>query len=127
MEIWVGALKPRMLALTGRKADGWIPSSSYAPSEKLPEMNRRIDEAASAAGRAPGQIRRMYNVSGRITTGERAGYLEGPVDDWVSELIRLVELGGMDSFIFAPQQPGEEQIRLFAEQVVPRVRSHFQG
>src|SRR3954447_22936995 len=29
IEIWLGAYKPRMLRLTGRKADGWLPSLSY--------------------------------------------------------------------------------------------------
>ena len=28
--IWVGAYKPRMLRLTGRLADGWLPSQGYA-------------------------------------------------------------------------------------------------
>src|SRR4051812_47618008 len=29
MEIWLGAYKPRMLRLTGAKADGWLPSLGY--------------------------------------------------------------------------------------------------
>jgi alkanesulfonate monooxygenase SsuD/methylene tetrahydromethanopterin reductase-like flavin-dependent oxidoreductase (luciferase family) len=29
--IWVGAYKPKMLKLTGRVADGWLPSLSYLP------------------------------------------------------------------------------------------------
>lgn len=124
MEIWIGAVGPRMLALTGRLGDGWIPSSSYVPPEKLPESNRRIDAAAEQAGRDPRQIRRLYNVVGRITPGERGGYLEGPVDYWAAELRRLVDECGMDSFLFGPQDPSEEQIRRFAEEVVPRVRGH---
>ncbi|HZW04089.1 MAG TPA: LLM class flavin-dependent oxidoreductase [Anaerolineaceae bacterium] len=122
MQIWIGATGPRMLALTGRLGDGWIPSSAYVPPEKLPALNRRIDAAAAKAGRHPGQIRRLYNVSGRITTGERGGYLEGPADYWAAELRRLADECGMDSFIFAPQTPGEEQIRRFAEEVAPRLR-----
>jgi alkanesulfonate monooxygenase SsuD/methylene tetrahydromethanopterin reductase-like flavin-dependent oxidoreductase (luciferase family) len=125
MQIWIGASGPRMLALTGRLADGWIPSSSYVPPEKLPEMNRRIDEAALQAGRDPAKIRRLYNLMGRITGGERGGYLEGPVGYWVAELVRLAREYRMDSFIFAPQEPTEEQIRLFAGQVVPAVRDEL--
>lgn len=123
MEIWIGAVGPRMLALTGELGDGWVPSSSYVPPEKLPESNRRIDAAAERAGRDPRQIRRLYNVVGRITSGERGGYLEGPVDYWVDELRRLAGECGMDSFIFSPHEASEEQIRLFAEEVVPRVRA----
>ena len=29
VQIWLGALKPRMLRLTGRLADGWLPSLGY--------------------------------------------------------------------------------------------------
>ncbi len=122
IQIWIGAVQSRMLALTGRCCDGWIPSSSYIPPEKLPEKNSRIDEAALKAGRDPGKIRRLYNVMGRITEGERGGFLEGPVDYWVEELSRLASDFRVDSFIFSPQDVTEDQIRLFAEQVVPKVR-----
>src|SRR3712207_4513022 len=45
--IWVGALKPRMLRLVGRKADGWLPSLPYVKSlAELAEANAIIDEAA---------------------------------------------------------------------------------
>lgn len=44
--IWVGAYKPRMLRLTGRLADGWFPSSPYAPPAALAEMTRILDGAA---------------------------------------------------------------------------------
>ena len=30
VEVWLGAYKPRMLALTGARADGWVPSMGYA-------------------------------------------------------------------------------------------------
>jgi alkanesulfonate monooxygenase SsuD/methylene tetrahydromethanopterin reductase-like flavin-dependent oxidoreductase (luciferase family) len=39
MSIWVGAHQPRMLRLTGRTADGWLPSSPYLPPEHLPQAN----------------------------------------------------------------------------------------
>ena len=123
IQIWIGATGPRMLALTGRLGDGWIPSTSYVPPQKLAQSNRRIDDAAVGAGRDPKSVRRLYNVMGRITDGERGDYLEGPVDYWATELARLFQDEGMDSFIFAPLDPSEEQIRRFAEEVVPQVRA----
>ena len=36
VEIWLGAYKPRLLRLTGRVADGWLPSMGYAAPEALP-------------------------------------------------------------------------------------------
>src|SRR4051812_24178500 len=47
IEIWLGAYKPRMLRLTGTKADGWLPSMGYLELEQLPDMNARIDESAA--------------------------------------------------------------------------------
>jgi alkanesulfonate monooxygenase SsuD/methylene tetrahydromethanopterin reductase-like flavin-dependent oxidoreductase (luciferase family) len=51
--IWVGAYGPRMLRLVGRLADGWVPSASYLPPERLADAQARIDDAAAAAGRGP--------------------------------------------------------------------------
>jgi alkanesulfonate monooxygenase SsuD/methylene tetrahydromethanopterin reductase-like flavin-dependent oxidoreductase (luciferase family) len=59
--IWLGAYKRRMLQLTGRAADGWIPSLGYAAPEDLARMNRTIDAAAGAAGRDPAEIRRLQH------------------------------------------------------------------
>jgi alkanesulfonate monooxygenase SsuD/methylene tetrahydromethanopterin reductase-like flavin-dependent oxidoreductase (luciferase family) len=62
--LWVGAYGPRMLRLTGRLGDGWLPSvgGSYLAAEDVPERQRRIDEAARRAGRDPGDIVRAANV-----------------------------------------------------------------
>ncbi|MGH3115428.1 MAG: LLM class flavin-dependent oxidoreductase, partial [Gaiellaceae bacterium] len=57
--IWLGVGRPRALALTGRLADGWVPSLFWATPELVPAMMRRIDEGAAAAGRDPSEIRRV--------------------------------------------------------------------
>jgi alkanesulfonate monooxygenase SsuD/methylene tetrahydromethanopterin reductase-like flavin-dependent oxidoreductase (luciferase family) len=121
--IWLGAVGPRMLALTGRRADGWIPSSSYVPPERLPDLQARIDEAAVAAGRDPALVKRLYNVDGRITTGVLHGFLDGPPDHWVEVLAGLALNDGLDTFIFWPREAPGEQLRRFAEDVVPGVRA----
>src|SRR5919108_6262940 len=100
--IWVGAYKPRMLALTGRLADGWVPSLPYAPPEVIPAMQRRIDEGAEQAGRDSAAIRRAYNLTGSITDGPTAGLLQGPVSHWVEELTRFAVELGFDTFVFWP-------------------------
>jgi phthiodiolone/phenolphthiodiolone dimycocerosates ketoreductase len=54
-EVWVGANGPRMLKLTGRYADGWVPSELVEPAE----YRRRwgiVRDAAAAAGRDPDAI-----------------------------------------------------------------------
>lgn len=122
--IWIGAYGPRMLELTGRLADGWLPSLGYLTLERLAEMQRRVDEAAAAAGREPSGIRRALNVSGSIgPAGD--GLLEGPVVKWVEQLSRLALDLAVDTFIFWPPGEPEEQIRqiqTFAGEVVPAVR-----
>lgn len=120
--IWVGAYRPRMLALTGRLADGWIPSAPYLPPPLLAEAHSRIDEAAAAAGRDPASIRRLYNVSGRITDGASAGAFDGPVEQWVETLTELSLTYGMDSYVLWPEGEPEPQLRRFALEVAPAVR-----
>jgi len=68
--LWVGAYAPRMLGLVGSKADGWLPSLSFLPPEKLDAAHAKIDEAALAAGRDPAAINRIYNVWGDRSTDE---------------------------------------------------------
>ena len=124
--IWVGAYGPRMLGLIGRLADGWVPSVGYSPPERLPEMHRRIDDAAERAGRRPGEIRRAYNVNGRIGP-EGDGLLEGPVSKWVEWLTHLTLELGMDTYIYWPSEDHVRQIEIFASEVVPAVREAVDG
>lgn len=120
--IWVGGLRPRMLRLTGELADGWIPSASYAPPEVLPDLLRRIDAAAQAAGRDPGEITHLYNVYGHITDAPPTALFEGPVESWVEALARLTVEVGMDGYVFWTDGAVDAQLRRFALEVAPAVR-----
>jgi alkanesulfonate monooxygenase SsuD/methylene tetrahydromethanopterin reductase-like flavin-dependent oxidoreductase (luciferase family) len=123
--IWLGALGPRMLNLTGRLADGWVPSSSYVPPAKLPEMQARIDEGAAEAGRAPSAIRRIYNVMGRIGDQPSAEPFTGPVAQWVDELTHLALEIGMDTFVIGLPEPPGDQLERFIAEIAPRVRENL--
>src|SRR5205823_8805294 len=105
--IWLGAYKPRMLSIVGRLADGWVPSYGYVKEADLLEGNRRIDEAAAAAGRDPRSIRRVLN----------AGNLDA------ATLVALVVDYGMDTFLIT-EDPDE--MRTFAAEVAPRVREEVE-
>lgn len=122
MGIWLGAYGPRMLNLVGRLADGWVPSSSYAPPAILPQMQKRIDEAALAAGRDPASIRRIYNVMGVIGHGASARPFTGGVEQWVDELTHLALEVGMDSFVLGLPEPPGNQLERFIAEIAPRVR-----
>jgi iron-sulfur cluster repair protein YtfE (RIC family) len=119
--IWLGAYKPRMLALTGRAADGWLPSLAYlknGPSE-LVSLNEQIDEGAAAAGREPAAVRRLLNIGGRFTdTG--GGLLVGPVKQWTDELAEIALTHGISGFILASDDP--RALTVFAAEVAPAVR-----
>ncbi|WP_432973230.1 LLM class flavin-dependent oxidoreductase [Dactylosporangium sp. CA-233914] len=119
--IWVGAIKPKMLALTGRLADGWLPSSPYVPPAVLAESNRRIDEAAVAAGRRPEDVRRLYNIAGTFH-GDGREFLQGPPKVWVEQLAELAVTEGMSAFIIMVQAGGDNDLERFAMEVVPAVR-----
>jgi alkanesulfonate monooxygenase SsuD/methylene tetrahydromethanopterin reductase-like flavin-dependent oxidoreductase (luciferase family) len=123
--LWLGSYGPRSLGLLGRLADGWLPSSSYAPPERLPELQQRINDAALAAGRQPQDIRRIYNVMGLITEGAVQGPFTGPVDYWVEELARLAREVGIDTFIYWPADDRLRQIERFAAEVVPAVQEQM--
>ncbi|MGH8889721.1 MAG: LLM class flavin-dependent oxidoreductase, partial [Acidothermaceae bacterium] len=119
--IFLGSYKPRMLRLTGRLADGWIPTSSYASPAELVAMQQVIDDAAHAAGRVPADVRRWYNVMGSFTSRE-GGFLEGRASLWVEQLSELALSQGVSGFIIAPGAAAESDLRRFAEEVMPGVR-----
>jgi alkanesulfonate monooxygenase SsuD/methylene tetrahydromethanopterin reductase-like flavin-dependent oxidoreductase (luciferase family) len=120
--IWIGAYKPRMLDLTGRLADGWLPSYGGAPPEAVPELAKRVDEGAEKTGRDPRDIRRLYNVSGQIVDGPVRDRLQGPPDHWIETLTAFVLELGFDSFIFSPADDVVGQIERFGREVAPGVR-----
>jgi alkanesulfonate monooxygenase SsuD/methylene tetrahydromethanopterin reductase-like flavin-dependent oxidoreductase (luciferase family) len=119
--IWLGAYKPKMLKLTGRAADGWLPSLSYlqgGPGD-LTEGNKHIDEAALSAGRSPADVRRLLNLSGRFASSSR-GLLDGPPDQWAEELAGLALDHGVSTFILMADDPSV--VELFAAEVAPATR-----
>ncbi|CAN5631940.1 LLM class flavin-dependent oxidoreductase [soil metagenome] len=117
--IWLGAYKPRMLALTGRLADGWLPSLGYAAPEELSGMNAAIDRAAEMAGRSPQDVRRLYNVQGSFTG---SGFLQGPPSVWVEQLAGLALDEGISGFILMADATDRRDLHRFAEEVAPGVR-----
>jgi alkanesulfonate monooxygenase SsuD/methylene tetrahydromethanopterin reductase-like flavin-dependent oxidoreductase (luciferase family) len=128
IRIWLGAAKPRALALTGRKADGWAaPLMNYLPPVAAAEAQKVIDEAALEAGRNPGEIRRMYNVPGSFTTTAPAPARDtdesivGPPEDWAAVLTHLaLDLGFGTFVLIGPPDP--DVLRTFIEDVAPDVR-----
>jgi len=120
--IWVGGRKPRMLQLIGRAADGWLPTMHGLKGgvEELDEDNAIIDEAAAAAGRDPGAVRRLINISGQFTASG-SGLLVGPPAKWAEDLADLALNHGVSGFILM-RDDDPAAIQLFGQEVAPAVR-----
>ncbi|GAA1733474.1 LLM class flavin-dependent oxidoreductase [Nonomuraea bangladeshensis] len=118
--IWLGAYKPRMLRLVGTKADGWLPSLSYLQSlDQLDEGNAIIDEAALAAGREPGAVRRLLNIGGRFgPPSDRL--LSGPPRQWAEQLAAISLRYGIGTYIVMADDP--VTLRTFGQEVAPETR-----
>lgn len=126
--VWLGARGPRMLALAGELADGWIsPLNVYVAPSQVPARQAIIDEAARAAGRDPADVRRMYNVLGIIDEHADGPGLVGPPELWVDTLTEWALELGFDSFVFWPAASPVAQARRFADEVVPAVRARLQA
>lgn len=59
--IWVGAHGPRMLEITGKYADGWLPSYPMAPEDYAAKLEV-VRKAAAKAGRDPALIVAGYQM-----------------------------------------------------------------
>jgi alkanesulfonate monooxygenase SsuD/methylene tetrahydromethanopterin reductase-like flavin-dependent oxidoreductase (luciferase family) len=132
ISIWLGAFKPRMIRLVGRKADGWLPSLGVLTRDELRAGNERIDEAAERAGRDARSIRRLINVQGLI--GEQqppsrselpVGYLAGeplagPAGWWVETIAGFAD-DGFDTIVFWPVDPSPGQVELLISEVVSQL------
>jgi alkanesulfonate monooxygenase SsuD/methylene tetrahydromethanopterin reductase-like flavin-dependent oxidoreductase (luciferase family) len=131
--IWVGALGPKTLAVTARRADGWIPGHlADWRSTLVAESRPIVDEAAASAGRNPADIATIYNVSGRLTRdplprtrGDDGRWIGGGAAQWVDELTSAVLEHGAAAFIYL-LPPGDiiddTTVNLWAREVVPAVR-----
>ncbi len=131
--IWIGALGPRMLAVAGRHADGWIPGHlADWRSTQVAEARATIDEAVASVGRNSTDVDTIYNVSGRITSDplpetrdDDGRWIGGGVMQWVEELTFAVLERGAAAFIYL-LPPGDSitatTLNLWACEVVPAVR-----
>jgi alkanesulfonate monooxygenase SsuD/methylene tetrahydromethanopterin reductase-like flavin-dependent oxidoreductase (luciferase family) len=105
--IWLGALKPRMLRLIGRAADGWLPSLPYLQPGDLARGMQTIDAAAREAGRDPAEVVRLLNVTPE--TG-------------ADELVRLAVEDGVSTFIvMGDDEGGLQRFATLADEVRARV------
>ena len=122
--IWLGMYKPRGLALTGRAADGWIPSLGFAPPNVVGGLWQQVQAAARDAGRDPAEITASYNLLVRVGEGMpgQATTVAGSPEAVVEQLLQFTKLG-FSSFNVVPVGPDRmEQIERLGTDVLPELR-----
>jgi alkanesulfonate monooxygenase SsuD/methylene tetrahydromethanopterin reductase-like flavin-dependent oxidoreductase (luciferase family) len=130
--IWTGSVHPKSLAVTGRHADGWVPSmGSDWLSPRYRESRPLIDEAATTVGRDPAEIVDVFNFGGRITDapltetrGEDGRWIGGSPEQWIEEMTSAVLEHGAGGFIFrtTDDTPAPVAVARYAREIVPAVR-----
>ena len=130
--VWTGSVGPKSLAVTGRAADGWIPSMGSDWQSRLYRESRpKIDEAAVAAGRDPSAIVDIFNFGGVITPspliqtrGEDGRWIGGSPAQWIEEMTSAVIDHRAGGFVFrsTDETPAPVAVARFAQEIVPAVR-----
>jgi alkanesulfonate monooxygenase SsuD/methylene tetrahydromethanopterin reductase-like flavin-dependent oxidoreductase (luciferase family) len=123
--IWLGTYGPRARELTGRLADGWIPSLAYLP---LPRARRSIaDVRASAerAGRDPHHLDYALNVGVRVggpaPPDQDQRRLGGESDEVIEGVLGILDAGfNVVNFFVGGRR--EEQAERLAIEILPVVR-----
>ena len=120
--VWLGTFGDRALAVTGRLADGWIPSLGHAPRERLPRMREQVLTAARQAGRDPAGITCALNVQVRVDAGAVAdpSLVAGPPSAVAEDLAGFVRMG-FTALNLILAEPGVEQAGRLAREVLPQV------
>ena len=123
--IWLGTYGPRALALTGRLADGWIPSLSFAPPDQVRMLRDRVLTAAAAAGRDPDELTCAYNLQVRVDErpSDSPSVVTGPADAVTEQLVGFVGLGFTALNLLPVGPDTAEQVERLAREVVPAVRT----
>lgn len=123
--IWLGTFAPRALGVTGRLADGWIPSLGYAPPDEVVVMRQRVLDAAREVGRDPGEITCAYNVEVRVAdeAGGDPSVVAGSTEAIVERLSEFIGLG-FSALNFILSSPDvAEQTEHVATEVIPTLRA----
>ncbi|MEW1861876.1 LLM class flavin-dependent oxidoreductase [Streptomyces sp. NBC_00669] len=123
--IWLGTYGPRALEVTGRLADGWLPSLQRLGLAEAVGLRDKVRAAARAAGRDPDTITCACNV--QVLLERRRGVpghvLAGSSQDVAEQLVAVVRAGFTFPLLFGLTHP--ETRERFATEVMPLVRAEF--
>jgi alkanesulfonate monooxygenase SsuD/methylene tetrahydromethanopterin reductase-like flavin-dependent oxidoreductase (luciferase family) len=132
ISLWIGASGPRMLSLVGRAGDGWVaPLPTYMSEERVVSAQAQIDAAATSAGRAPSDILRIRQLTGRVTerdsrTNDSEAIVASPTR-WAEIVQDQIDRLRFDAIVFWLTDYSAPQVRRFAEEVAPNLRGGEQN
>ena len=123
--IWLGTYGPRALALTGRLADGWVPSLGFLDPANIPPLRARIVDAARQAGRAPEQITFVCNLAIQLDGARPAepSIVSGSTAQILERLTEIRELGFTSMNFNLSGGSRSEQLQRLAEEILPSLRA----
>jgi alkanesulfonate monooxygenase SsuD/methylene tetrahydromethanopterin reductase-like flavin-dependent oxidoreductase (luciferase family) len=119
--IWLGTFGDRALRVTGRHADGWIPSLGYVPDDDLVAMRRKV--LAARGGNDQDftcALNLTIDVGGRPDPAQPELVAGGA--EQIAERLRGFIGAGFSAFnaITVPGHP--DQLERIATEVLPRLR-----
>jgi alkanesulfonate monooxygenase SsuD/methylene tetrahydromethanopterin reductase-like flavin-dependent oxidoreductase (luciferase family) len=123
--IWLGTFRPRGLALTGRLANGWIPTLGHVPADDLPPMRDRVLTAAREAGRDPADLRCVLNLEIALIGygASDPDVVTGSPEEVAAQLAGFVRLGFSGFNLIAAGHAAAEQLHRISVEVLPAVRA----
>jgi alkanesulfonate monooxygenase SsuD/methylene tetrahydromethanopterin reductase-like flavin-dependent oxidoreductase (luciferase family) len=122
--IWLGTYGPRAREITGRMADGWIPSLAYLPLPNAKRIIADVRAAAERAGRDPGGLDYAVNVGVRVggpPPPDPDRRLGGEPDEIIEGVLEILDAGFTVANFFVGGRR-EEQAERLAMEIVPVVR-----
>lgn len=122
--IWLGTYGPRALEVTGRLADGWIPSMPYAPPPVAARKREIVLRALEREGRDPSAFEWGYNCGARVggaPTEDADRRIGGEPDEVIERILELFDFG-FTTLNFWLAGPREEQMERLGSDVLPEVR-----
>jgi alkanesulfonate monooxygenase SsuD/methylene tetrahydromethanopterin reductase-like flavin-dependent oxidoreductase (luciferase family) len=123
--VWLGTFGDRALALTGRLADGWIPSLGHAHEADLPVMRRKVLAGAEAAGRRPADVTCALNLVAGIAARPDPDQdkVVGPAG-YVADRLAAITAIGFTAVNFIPAGEAPlDQLELLGTEVLPQLRA----
>jgi alkanesulfonate monooxygenase SsuD/methylene tetrahydromethanopterin reductase-like flavin-dependent oxidoreductase (luciferase family) len=141
--VWIAAMRPRALALTARRADGW--EASYVTPASFAELSARLDRLLDTLGRRPGDVRRSVETD--VVLAESAAEQEawrrrfcaqrgapadaavlqtalvGDAERVASRIAAYAAAGATDLMLGFADFPETDMLERFARDVLPRLGS----